>query len=110
MILSHGIYNVSTPTTEALNAIKLKSNVSIRGLGDVTLKLTPNNLSKYAIVHIESCDNVKIENINIVGDKSFHLGTSGTWGMGLNIIESTNVQIDNVTAEECWVMLFYRLS
>ncbi|WCM14556.1 right-handed parallel beta-helix repeat-containing protein [Priestia filamentosa] len=102
LILTSGLYNVSTPTIDKQNAVVLKSNISIRGTGEVILKLAPNNLTNYAIIHIQNCNNVSVKNIKVIGESDEHLGTSGRWGMGFNIKESTNIILDNVEAENCW--------
>lgn len=100
--LTPGLYNVSTSTAQTRNAIIFRSNVSIRGIGEVKIKLAPNNLTNYGIIHIQNCNNVYAKNLRIIGDSLEHLGTSGTHGMGFNIIESSNVLLDGVQTENCW--------
>lgn len=101
LIFPSGNYFVAV-SAASQNAISLKSNCSIEGKGNVVIQLKANNLTNYAIVDIKSSNNVSIKNIKVVGDKDTHIGTTGEWGMGVNIIESSNVILDKVIVEKTW--------
>lgn len=67
-----------------------------------SLILTPNEYSNYDIILVQG-KNINISgNGVIVGDKRNHNGTLGEWGMGIDILQSENVNISNLTIMDCW--------
>ncbi|WP_425203579.1 hypothetical protein [Priestia megaterium] len=101
LIFPSGSYSVTATSTNQ-NAISLKSNCSLEGKGNVVIQLNANNLTNYSIIDIRSVNNTSVRNIKIIGDRDTHIGTTGEWGMGVNIIESSNVILDKVISEKCW--------
>lgn len=82
--------------------LDLKSNTTL--LLDVTLTLAPNDYKSYSIINIKGRENVAVKGGKIVGDVGRHHyveGTTGEWGMGINIDESGNVTIENMTITLC---------
>jgi len=84
------------------NGIKVGSNKIIVFQHSSKLILAPSNKSKFSLFYIENAKNVKIFNAHIVGDRNFHQGNKGEWGMGIRIEGSTNVLIDNATISDFW--------
>jgi len=91
-----------TATSTSPNVLSVKSNCSLEGRGDVIIQLNATNLTNYAIIDIRSVSNVTVKNIKVIGDKDTHQGTTGEWGMGVNIIESSNITLDKVIVEKTW--------
>src|SRR5690606_16040148 len=52
--------------------------------------------------NIINAENVKVNNAYLIGDKDKHLGTKGEWGMGINILSSSNVNIINPKIKKTW--------
>jgi hypothetical protein len=83
-------------------SIKMKSNSSMLLHNAAILKCIPNNLERYVIVKIEDCENVSISGGVILGDREAHDGTTGEWGMGIDVRTSKNVSISNMEISHCW--------
>lgn len=82
--------------------LDLKSNTTL--ILDATLTLTPNDYKSYNIVNVKGKENVFIKGGKIVGDVGHHIyyeECSSEWGMGININESSNITIENMTITLC---------
>lgn len=67
-----------------------------------TIELIPNDYSNYYILQAEG-ENVVIKGKGtIIGDKHFHEGSKGEWGMGINIVNGHHVKISGLTIKDCW--------
>lgn len=67
-----------------------------------SIRLLPNSFSHYYIINIMG-NNVKISgNGIIIGDKHTHTGSTGEWGMGINLKKASNVSISGLTIKDCW--------
>jgi hypothetical protein len=82
--------------------LSLKSNSILYFNQKSKLIITPNSLPKYQILDVRNIENVKIYNPKLVGDKNKHKGAAGEWGMGINIISSSNITIYNPEIINCW--------
>jgi len=82
--------------------LTLKSNSIIYFNQKSKLILAVNSLPKYQILDLKNIENVKIYNPRLVGDRIKHKGTTGEWGMGINIISSSNISIYNPEITNCW--------
>lgn len=94
-------YNVSIPKSGG-SGLLMSSNSKLLLYG--TLTLTPNDYKSYNIINIQGKENVCVSGGRIVGDVGKHRyidGTTSEWGMGVNISESNNVLIENVTITHC---------
>lgn len=81
-------------------ALSIKSNTDVILNG--TIKLKPNGLDQYYIVNLSGA-NIKLSGSGqIIGDKFSHTGTTGEWGMGVNVSAGENVVISDITIKECW--------
>lgn len=69
---------------------------------DGEICLTPNGFRNYYIVQVTG-ENIKISGKGtIIGDKHTHTGTSGEWGMGIDVEDAHNVSIYGLTIKDCW--------
>jgi len=68
-----------------------------------TITLNTNDRSDYAILFIDNVDNINIKGCGTIkGDSSTHIGSTGEYGMGIQILRSTNVAINQITITDCW--------
>ena len=84
------------------SGIDLKSNTSL--LLDGTISLAPNNYTSYSVIKISGRENVIVRGGRIVGDVGKHTyvkGSTSEWGMGISIVSSQDVTIDNVYVACC---------
>lgn len=84
------------------NGLMLRSNSIIYFNKNSKLILASNSLPKYQILDIRNVKNIIIYNPRLVGDRFNHKGTMGEWGMGINIISSSDISIYNPEIKNCW--------
>jgi len=82
--------------------LSVRSNTSIIFQTNSNIIIQPNNKTNYGIINIINESNVNLYNVKVTGDKYKHLGNTGEWGMGLNIIGSKNIKIINPNVTQCW--------
>lgn len=82
--------------------LKVGSNKTLKFLKGSELRLAPSDKGKYAIIDIRNAQNVTLIDPVIIGDRAKHLGSSGEWGMGVNIVSSKNVTVYNARITDCW--------
>lgn len=64
--------------------------------------LSPTFTGTYNIFFINSLDSINIYFPNIVGDRTTHTGTGGEYGFGINILNSSHVNIFYPVISNCW--------
>jgi parallel beta-helix repeat protein len=69
---------------------------------NVTIKCVANDYTHYYIFNIDGKTNVVIEGGIIIGDRDSHTGTTGEWGFGVRINNSSYITVRNVTVKNCW--------
>lgn len=82
--------------------LKLKSNQVLNFSDQSMLCMEPNNREKYALLQLEGISNVIINNPVLRGDRDNHTGNKGEWGMGINVLSSANVTINNPNISKFW--------
>ena len=87
---------------DAVRSINLRSYVRLQLASGATLAALPNSAQRYSIIKASRVSNVEISGGSIVGDRARHIGTSGEWGMGINILASSNVNVHDLTVSDCW--------
>ena len=99
VIIHEGLYNVSI-SADRETVIALNSNTDVKIAG--TIQLLPNAFGNYDIIQILNAHNVTVDGGTIIGDKVDHTGTTGEWGMGIDIDHSKNVVVSNIVIKDCW--------
>ena len=84
------------------SGLKLKSNSSVLFQKNLKLILKPNSEELYGLLYIENVENVKVYFANLIGDREYHIGDKGEWGMGIFIRSSKNIKIYNPTISSMW--------
>ncbi len=99
-----GNYNIDAAGvgTGGARGILLRDSMTLRMDNNTVLKAIPNNVGNYSIVRIHNAEDVKIIGGKILGERYEHIGTTGEWGMGIDIRDSHRVGISNVTIKYCW--------
>lgn len=82
--------------------IRLKRNMNFIMSPDAVIKAIGNSGRSYDIIYANNIGNVTISGGNIVGERYEHKGTSGEWGMGIGIYDSTDIKVTGVNISECW--------
>ncbi|MGB3065748.1 hypothetical protein [Sphingobacterium thalpophilum] len=66
------------------------------------IRIIPNASERYCGLCIKQVQNVRLYNPKIIGERDKHQGSSGEWGMGINITSSIGVDVFNPTVRNCW--------
>ena len=99
VIIPDGEYQIDATL---LKGITLKSNIHLKLENDAILKAIPSDSSHYNIVRIENVENVKISGGKIYGERYEHRGKRGEWGHGLNIRNAVNLELKDISINDCW--------
>lgn len=83
------------------HGVSIESN-SIVDLNYSTIKVIPNSRDNYKILFIDNKNHIVVKNGYVLGDIGTHTGSTGEWGHGLCIKDSTNIIVENITASLCW--------
>lgn len=92
---------------DAVQSIRLKSNVVLKMTPDTILKAIPNKAEVYAVLLLADVQNVKVYGGVIHGEREDHFGSGGEWGMGIRISGSKDILIQDTVANNCWGDGFY---
>ncbi|WP_286713805.1 right-handed parallel beta-helix repeat-containing protein [Acinetobacter sp. UBA2581] len=87
---------------DAGKSIVLPSNSSLILSPNTNLNVIPNKLGSYRVFKIKNVKNVKISGGKVIGDKYTHLGKTGEWGMGVEIRDSQNISISDMSIDKMW--------
>lgn len=82
--------------------LKISSNTEIYFQQNSKLLMAPTSKSIYAILWIVNVNNISIFSPNLEGDRDAHLNNKGEHGMGIHIMESSNIIINNPLIRNCW--------
>ena len=86
----------------AAASISLRSNINFVMDKDAKLVVIPNGGKSYKLLRLDTISNVRIYGGQLYGDRYGHTGTSGEWGHGICVLDSSDVTIDGVRIYDCW--------
>lgn len=99
IMIEEGDYQV-TATKEDKVCLSIGSNTELVVNG--TIRMTPNDLKSCDVIRTWG-EHIQITGTGtIVGDKHTHTGTTGEWGMGIEVMNSHDVKITGLTVKDCW--------
>lgn len=99
VVIERGVYYVTVENNEGVGiCVNDNTDLVING----TINLRPNCFSNYDIVLVKGKNIVITGTGSIIGDRFEHLGTSGEWGIGIDVSYSESVIIDGITVKNCW--------
>ena len=87
---------------DAGTGIRLQNDTVLEFSPKTVLKAIPNNLTNYVVLRLRDIQNVKIINPVLVGERYEHTGTTGEYGMGIDMRGVTNVDIYNPVCTDFW--------
>src|SRR5690606_32312459 len=82
--------------------LKIGSNKILNFPSGSLLIMKPNYSERNALLLLENVSNIEINNPTLIGDKENHLGTKGEWGMGISVLSSRNIVINNPKVCKFW--------
>lgn len=84
------------------SGLAISSGARIFFQNESALVMKGNSLGYYGIIKIYNVEDVIIYSPVVVGDRDKHIGTTGEWGMGINILGSKNIHIMYPNISNCW--------
>ncbi|HML88165.1 MAG TPA: glycosyl hydrolase family 28-related protein [Methylomusa anaerophila] len=102
VVIPEGVYLV-----DAVQSIRIKNGVTLKMAPNTVLKAVPNNSERYAVLTIKDASNITIQGGVIEGERAQHTGTTGEWGMGIQILGSSNITVANTVCNNLWGDGFY---
>lgn len=84
------------------NGLIIKSGSRIYFQKDSSLVMQPNSLEIYGVMILSNIEDVIIYSPVVFGERAYHLGLKGEWGMGIYILGSKDVQIIKPMVYDCW--------
>lgn len=86
----------------ALKSINMRSHTRLKMDRLAQLVAIPNNQTRSYVVKAWRVNNVEIVGGSIVGERARHIGASGEWGMGIDILGSSKVYVHDLKVSNCW--------
>ena len=99
--LSVSLLPGKTYAINGASGVIIPENGNLYGNG-ATIKVIPNNLQIYTGVYMGG-SNSRMENVNLVGERTHHTGEGGEWGHGLSI----GGNADGVVVRDCKISDFW---
>jgi parallel beta-helix repeat protein len=84
------------------HGLSIEGSMVLQLAPGATLKAIPVSVDTFATVMVLSTNNVKIIGGTIEGERSQHKGSGGEWGMGIEVVGSKHVTIQDLTTKENW--------
>lgn len=82
--------------------VQVLSKTKLKMDPGAVLQVITNAERGYNCVRTNGVTDAEISGGTICGDRTTHTGTSGEWGHGIGIYDSTGVTISNVVVKSCW--------
>lgn len=82
--------------------VQVLSKTKLKMDPGAVLQVITNAERGYNCVRTNGVTDAEISGGTICGDRTTHIGTSGEWGHGIGIYDSTDVTISNVVVKNCW--------
>lgn len=83
-------------------SINMKNNTRLNLSDNAALQATATSSTTNAVVKIKNITDVEVVGGKIIGDRVTHTGTKGEWGMGIELDDSSNISISNISISNCW--------
>jgi polygalacturonase len=87
---------------DAVTSVKLRSHVRLKLDPLAQLVAIPNSSTRYYVLKAWGVTDVEITGGQIIGERVKHIGTTGEWGMGVDIRSSSNVYVHDLKVSDCW--------
>lgn len=84
------------------NGLNLRSNHRLNFAKNSALLMKPNDKERYGLLNLLNVADIVINNPTLIGDRDRHIGSTGEWGMGINIQSSKNVTVNNPNISKFW--------
>jgi polygalacturonase len=87
---------------DAVRSINMRSHVRLKLSSGAKLVALPNSSQRSNVIKVSRVTDVEITGGAIVGERAKHRGTSGEWGMGIDVLASRKVYVHDLKISDCW--------
>jgi len=87
---------------DATKSIRMRSHTRLLLDANATLVVIPNNVTRSRLIRVWNVTDVRIVGGSMEGDRAKHIGSTGEWGMGIDIIAAKNVVVKGTKLSEFW--------
>jgi polygalacturonase len=87
---------------DALRSINLRSHVRLQMSSGTQLVAIPNSSQRSYVIKAWNVNNVEIAGGAVVGERARHVGSTGEWGMGVDILASQKIYVHDINISDCW--------
>ena len=84
------------------DGVKLKSNMTLWMDAKAVLKAIPTKDSSFAMMKAWSVSRLRVFGGTLLGERDTHIGTTGEWGMNLDLRDSNSVEVVGLTSKNAW--------
>lgn len=99
IVIDTGTYYISA-LEPSDHCLVLGSNSDLTLDGNIILN--PNFYPVYSILYLKG-ENIYVHGKgSISGDKDYHIGNEGEWGLGIDVAGGDNIRIEGMTVKDCW--------
>jgi polygalacturonase len=81
---------------DPLRTVRLRSRMHLRLAPDARLIAKPNRADRAYVLWLSLVDDVEISGGRIIGERAGHLGTTGEWGHGIQIVGASRVTVRDI--------------
>lgn len=86
----------------ALESVRPLSHMRLCLAPYAVLQAIPNDSENYAVIRMENLAEVEIRGGTIIGEREAHTGTTGQWGMGIDMEGCSDITVSDVSIANCW--------
>lgn len=88
---------------DAITGLKPNSNQDIKLDREAVIQAKANGNGMYSIFKINNVENLTLSGGSVKGDRTTHIGTTGEWGMGIDIgANASNITVSDMIISDCW--------
>ena len=103
----HGVvyvpFRLEPYAIDPILSVQFKSNLSLKVDDGVVFKSEPVSQGGYRVFNLKNVNNVNVSGrFKIIGDRDEHTGTTGEWGMGVEMRGARNAYFEYLEANNCW--------
>jgi len=86
----------------ALESVRPLSHMRVYLAPNAVLQAIPNGSENYAVIRMENLADVEIRGGTIIGEREAHTGTTGQWGMGIDMEGCSGITVSDISIANCW--------
>ncbi|HET6431614.1 right-handed parallel beta-helix repeat-containing protein [Dyella sp.] len=83
-------------------SIKMRSHTRLKLDPSAQLVAIPTSSERYYVIKVWGVTDVEVTGGQVIGERAKHMGSTGEWGMGVDIRASDNVYLHDIKVSSCW--------